>query len=449
MMRSLAFKWVATLLLTSLIGVILVGLFAFRATTTEFDRLRAEQAEAAFVADMTAYYQQNGSWAGLPDAFAELTSPRPHVDAFPPMNFFALVDSDGVVIFGRGRFEPDRIVSAVDLAKGTPIVVDGVRVGTALLALPPPELDPREQRYVQGTNQALVIGAIGASIAALLVGLLLSRSFLRQLSELNHAIAAIRAGNLQQEVKVYSRDELGDLAAAFNRMSSDLHRANDLRQQMTADIAHELRTPLAVVSGYMEGLTNGTFKPTAERFAAIQDEVVLLRRLVEDLRTLSIADAGELKLMKQAIQPRDLLESATRAFATLAESQQVTLRIQAADDLPELKVDRERMTQVLSNLIANALRYSTAGGEVTLRAARAPNGIQLSVQDTGMGIAPEHLPIIFERFYRVDSARSGESSASGLGLAIAKSIVEAHNGTIAAESIVGSGTTVTIMLPVI
>jgi signal transduction histidine kinase len=316
------------------------------------------------------------------------------------------------------------------------------------MALPPPDLDPREQRYVEGTNRALVIGAVGASIAALLVGLLLSRSFLRQLAELNHAIAAIRAGNLQQKVSIYSRDELGDLAAAFNQMSSDLHRANDLRKQMTADIAHELRAPLAVVAGYVEGLTDGTFKPTMDRFEAIEDEVVLLRRLVEDLRTLSIADAGELKLVKQAVQPRELLDNAARAFATIAEKQQVTLRIQAEDDLPDVMLDRERMIQVLSNLIANALRYSQVGGLVTLRAARDLNKIQLSVQDTGTGIAPEHLPNIFERFYRADASRSTEDGASGLGLAIAKSIVEAHGGTIAADSIVGSGTTLTITLPI-
>jgi signal transduction histidine kinase len=448
MMRSLAFKWVATLLLTSLIGVVLVGLFAYRATTTEFDRLRADQAEATFIADMTAYYQVNGSWNGLLDTLALVPAQRSNVEAFPPMNFFALADVNGVIIFGRGKFEPNRLVNATDLASGTPIIVDGDRVGTALMALPPPDLDPREQRYVEGTNRALVIGAVGASIAALLVGLLLSRSFLRQLAELNHAIAAIRAGNLQQKVSIYSRDELGDLAAAFNQMSSDLHRANDLRKQMTADIAHELRAPLAVVAGYVEGLTDGTFKPTMDRFEAIEDEVVLLRRLVEDLRTLSIADAGELKLVKQAVQPRELLDNAARAFATIAEKQQVTLRIQAEDDLPDVMLDRERMIQVLSNLIANALRYSQVGGLVTLRAARDLNKIQLSVQDTGTGIAPEHLPNIFERFYRADASRSTEDGASGLGLAIAKSIVEAHGGTIAADSIVGSGTTLTITLPI-
>jgi signal transduction histidine kinase len=257
----------------------------------------------------------------------------------------------------------------------------------------------------------------------------------------------MRGGDLNQQVAVYSADELGKLAAAFNQMSADLHRAQELRQQMTADIAHELRTPLTVIAGYVEGLTDGTFKPTPTRLEAIQSEVALLRRLVEDLRTLSLADAGELKLMKQPVPPRDLLDSVAQSFGALASKQGVALNTQTSPDLPAIPLDRERMIQVLTNLTANALRYTLSGGAVTLRAEQAPQGVQFSVQDTGAGISPEHLPNIFERFYRADSARHTENGESGLGLAIAKSIVEAHRGTIHAESVVGGGTTMKITLP--
>jgi signal transduction histidine kinase len=452
MMRSLAFKWIATLLLTSLIGVALVGVFAYRATLTEFDRLRAEQAEAGFVADMTAYYEANGSWDGLREPPGE---DRPERGApgyqgqggYQPREFFALVDRDGTVIFGHGRYEPGDVLSAQELASGTPILVDDQQVGTALMAQSPPELDPREQRYIDSTNQALLFGAVGAAAAALLVGILLSRGFLRQVNELHGAMGAMRTGDLKQQVKVYSQDELGDLAAAFNRMSDDLHRANDLRQQMTADIAHELRTPLTVISGYVEGLTDGTFKPTPTRFEAIQTEVTLLRRLVEDLRTQSLADAGELKLVRSWLAPQELLEVTKKAFETLADKSDVRLIVKSEGNPPMLPIDRERMLQVLTNLTSNALRHTPAGGSVTLEAHTNGQHVEIRVKDSGAGIPAEHLPNIFERFYRADVARDTEGGGSGLGLAIARSIVEAHGGTIGASSAEEEGTTMTIRLP--
>lgn len=448
MRRSLAFKWIATLLLSSLIGVVLIGLFAYRATTSEFDRLRAEQAVNDFVVEMRAYYAEHGSWEGLVKPEGEEPYDWEDGDdrrSFEPRNFFALIDLEGRVVLGHGPYEPGMPVPTAELANGTPILVNGEQVGTALLALPPPGLDPREQRYVDATNRALVIGAVGAAMTALLVGMLLSRGFLRQLGELTRAMAAMRQGDLNQTVQVYSKDELGALAQAFNQMSADLHRANDLRQQMTADIAHELRTPLTVISGYVEGLTDGTFKPTPARFEAIGAEVALLRRLVEDLRTLSLAEAGELKLVRQPVAPADLLESIQRAFGSLAEKQGLTLKVEAEADLPLLPLDRERMIQVLANLTSNALRH-TPSGSVTLSARRMNGTLELSVRDTGAGIPAEHLPNVFERFYRVEPSRRAEEGESGLGLSIVKAIVEAHGGTISATSVVGSGTTMTVRL---
>ncbi len=446
MMRSLAFKWIATLLVTSLIGVALVGLFAYRTTVNEFDRLRVEQAKTTFVEEAAGYYRDYGSWDGL-ESWLRMQYPPPD-EGHPPPQLCALADADGVVVVGGGPFHVGESVEQVELAKGTSITVYGERVGTALVAAPPPGPDPRQQEYLNRTMQALIIGAVGAGAAALLVGLLLSQHYLRPLAELTRAITAMRQGDLNQQVQVRTQDELGDLARTFNEMSADVHRANQLRKQMTADIAHDLRTPLMVISGYLEALRDGTFQPTPERFEAMNREAQLLKRLVEDLRTLSLADAGKLKLVYQPVQPRELLEQVKESFEPIADEQQVALQVQTDENLPELRVDRERMVQVLANLIRNALHYTPAGGSVTLRAHRQTGSVQLAVSDTGPGIPADKLPNIFERFYRIEESRTENGGESGLGLAIARSIVEAHRGTIAAESRVGVGTSLTISLPV-
>ncbi|HTP11194.1 MAG TPA: ATP-binding protein, partial [Anaerolineae bacterium] len=257
---------------------------------------------------------------------------------------------------------------------------------------------------------------------------------------------ALAHGDLQQQVPVRSHDELGELAQAFNQMSADLARATQLRRQMTADIAHDLRTPLTVIGGYIEALRDQVLPPTPERFDMIYGEVQHLQQLVEDLRTLSLADAGELRLNRQPIEPRALLAEVAALFQHRAEQQQIALIVDAADTLPAINIDEGRFVQVLSNLVANALRYTPDGGHITLGAVDRSGGVQLIMQDDGAGISPEALPHIFDRFYRADQSRQQESGESGLGLAIARSIIEAHGGAIHVESEVGRGTTFTISL---
>jgi signal transduction histidine kinase len=325
-------------------------------------------------------------------------------------------------------------------------MIDGQLVGTALLAASPPKLDPREQRYLDRMNQALLIGAAGAGASALLIGIVLSGYFLRPLAELTQAISAMKHGNLNQQVKVHTQDELGVLGQTFNQMSAEIHRVNQLRKQMTADIAHDLRTPLMVITGYLEAIRDGTLQATLARLEAMNKEALLLLRLVEDLRILSLADAGELPLVYQSVPPRDLLEQVKQSFEPLADEQQVRLHIEADETIPTLQIDRDRMVQVLANLVSNALRYTPTGGSVTLLAQKQANSVQLAVKDTGSGIPEDQLSNIFERFYRVEESRYQNQGESGLGLAIAKSIVEAHRGTITAESKQGVGTSFMITL---
>jgi signal transduction histidine kinase len=284
-------------------------------------------------------------------------------------------------------------------------------------------------------------------LVALVVGVLLARTLTRPLRALTEATHRMAGGALEQEVPVKSKDEIGELASAFNQMSRALARANNARRQMTADVAHELRTPLTVIAGYIESMRDGTLKPTPERLAVIYSEVEHLQDLVGDLRVLSQADAGELRLNKQPLSPHELLQQAQAAFEHQAAQKGVRLELKVAEGMSPITADETRLTQVLANLISNALRFTPEGGTIELGGGMDGGRIVFTVRDTGPGIAPDMLPFIFDRFYRADKSRAQETDESGLGLAIAKAIVEAHGGTIKAESKPGAGTTLFAHFP--
>jgi signal transduction histidine kinase len=334
------------------------------------------------------------------------------------------------------------------LARGTPLVVDGETVGVILTAALPPGLNPEEAAYLQRTTVALTLAGVGAVIVAVLVGIWLARTLTRPLHALTAATHRMAGGELEQAVAVQSKDEIGELAAAFNTMSREVARAHQARKQMTADVAHELRTPLTVIAGYIESMRDGVLGATPERLGVIYGEIERLQHLVGDLRTLSQADTGELKLDFQPVAPAELLQQAQAAFEHQAAQKGVALAVETTHLLPSVRVDEIRLMQVLGNLVSNALRYTPAGGRIVLgAAANGDNSVALSVRDTGPGIAPEDLPFIFDRFYRADKARTAEGGESGLGLAIAKALVEAHGGALTVQSAPGQGSTFVIQLP--
>jgi signal transduction histidine kinase len=295
-------------------------------------------------------------------------------------------------------------------------------------------------------TQAILYSALAASALALLIGVILARTISRPVRELTLATRAMATGNLNQKVKVRSKDELGELASSFNQMSTDLVESNRQRRQMTADIAHDLRTPLSVILGYTEALSDAILQGTPDIFEVIHDEAQHLSHLIEDLRTLSLADAGELTIVLRPTPPQSLLERTAAAHRVQVQQQDVSLEVETPADLPEVAVDPERMAQVLGNLVSNALRYTPQNGRIVLSAQAQADDLLLQVRDSGSGIASEDLPHIFERFYRSDKSRA-QNGQSGLGLPIAKSLVEMHGGTLSAESVPGQGTTFTIRLP--
>lgn len=476
-MRSLTLKLVLAFLLTSVAGIVLAAFFIRQLLTSEFDDYVSAQRRTAIAELIGEYYAANGSWDGLDAWLREHREPPParmlSPDATQPAEapqiavapvdrgegfqrgralrtFFIVADAEGKIVTPFETYTVGMRVAPAELASGAPIVVDGKIVGTVIT--PRAELirDPAERRFLSRADLALAASGGVVVVIALLLGFALARVITRPVRELTSAAGAIGEGRLRQILPVRSRDELGQLTAQFNRMSADLAHANQLRRQMTADIAHDLRTPLTVIAGYLESLRDHTLKPTAERFTVMHNETQLLLRLVEDLHTLSLADAGDLPLNRQVVGIDALLERVVQSYQHPAEQSGVKLVIQSAGPQLQALVDVEQIGRVLGNLVSNALRYTPRGGQIMLGAAieaGAADMVALTVADTGAGIAPEHLPKIFERFYRADQSRTRETGGSGLGLAIVRSIIEAHGGQVRIQSTLGQGTRFTLLLP--
>ena len=445
--RSLTLKLTAAFLGVGLLGALLVAVFVGQRTQRALEQFLNERAQPTLMADLVEYYRANRSWAGVEQVFENTGGSQIGGRNGPPAP--VLVAPDGQVIVGSSRHPVGSRVVLDERARAMPVIVDNTVVGWLLDGFGGPRPGPGspEGDFRQRVTRAITYSAIGATAAALLLGFVLAQTLTRPLRELTAATQVVAKGALGQQVTVRSRDELGVLANSFNQMSTDLAQASTLRRQMTADIAHDLRTPLSVILGYTEALREGKLPPEQDIFDTLHTEAQHLRHLIDDLRTLSLADAGELTLARQPVAPQALIERAAAAYKAQAKEREINLVVVTGANLPEVEVDPERMAQVLSNLLSNALRYTPVGGTITVAADALDRSVQLRVQDTGAGIAPDALPHVFERFYRGDVSRQQGNGSSGLGLAIAKGIVEAHRGTITVESTVGQGTTFTITVP--
>ena len=446
-MRSITLKLVLAFLGIAFISIVLIVLLARWNTGTEFSRFVTDRRGTELVESLERYYQANDSWEGVGKYIVTEATPTTAENGPQREPFFTLVDADGQVVFAGPGFRTGEQIPLPEIERGLPVEVDGKTVGTLIMGRMPFERNPREEEFIQRTNLMLVYSAVGASVVALLLGIFLSRTLTRPIRELTEATQAVASGNLGLQVSVRSSDEMGELAASFNKMSADLARSSNSRKQMTADIAHELRTPLSLILGHAEAVHDGVLPPSRENFEIIRDEALRLEHLVDDLRTLSLADAGELSINLQEVSPQKLLSDLQAAFSHIASQKNVKIHMETASDMPVLRIDPGRMTQVLTNILDNALRHTPEGGQIRLSARKAGIGVELSIQDSGPGIEGEDANRIFERFYRADSARHRDSGGSGLGLAIAKSIVQAHNGQILAKSASGQGLTIIIQLP--
>jgi signal transduction histidine kinase len=313
----------------------------------------------------------------------------------------------------------------------------------------PPMFDPARVfpgRFLLGN---LTPYLIGFTLISIVVGILLSRSVSAPLSKLADAARSIGRRDLSRRVEVRGSQEIQEVAQAFNEMAADLQQAEILRQNLLADVAHELRTPITVIQGNLQAILDDVYELDKAEIAQLYDQTRQLTHLVDDLRELAQAEARQLPLEIIPVDLSVLASDVAAIYESIAEVQQIQLQTRISKGLPLIQGDRARLMQCLQNLLNNAFRHTPAGGVVTLSVQQQEKILEVSVQDSGSGIAPEHLPHVFDRFYRVDPARARETGGTGLGLAITRAIIQNHGGTISAVSAgEGQGSTFTISLPI-
>jgi len=445
-MRSLATKLILAFLFVIFIGIGTIVVFTRFSTNREFDQFVVQRDRDEITEELARYYQLNGSWDNVDVSYIGFTVEKYGARNGRPSNFL-LTDADGVVLIesgahGRGGGGNKQII---DYA--TPIYVNDVIVGYFYVENPRGFRNPVESDFVNRLDSLMILTAIGAVIFALVLGVILSRTITKPIRELTAATREMAGGKLGQTVTVRSNDEIGELAKSFNKMSSDLARSTNLRKQMTADIAHELRTPLSLIIGHAEGVKDGVLEPSRENFEIIREEAGRLEQLVNDLRTLSLADAGELSVDLQPTDINVFLTDTRTRYLTLFEKHRIALNLELGSTPLQANLDPNRFAQVINNIMDNALRHTHEGGFVTVGAKHVNGKVQITIQDSGEGVTPEEASHLFDRFYRTDESRNRDEGGSGLGLAIAKSFIELHMGNVWAESEKNEGLKIFIEIP--
>jgi signal transduction histidine kinase len=461
MTRSLKGKMILSYLAVALLTVLVVSVLIRLTSGRSLMNLIVEEQTASLKQMVQDYYSANGSLDGFFDYYIQNDrknqAPRqpssPANNNPPPDNrgvrgVYGLLDLDYKAIIPSMGYSVGQTVPKSQIHQEVPVVVDGKTVAWIL-----PDtslqfkLSTEEELFLQRTTLAIGLAALAGVLVALAMGFFLASRLNKPIRLLTQASQAMARGDLNQKVPVLSQDELGQLSTTFNQMSADLNLADQQRKRMTADITHDLSTPLQILSGYIEMLEDGEVTLSPQRIEIIKTELSHLRRLVGDLSTLTQVEAGALEFQLEPVQPSALLERVYHAFQPIAERGGITLSVEASSETPAILVDEGRMVQVLKNLLENALRHTQAGGTIRLR-LEAGAEIRLAVQDSGQGIDAEDLPFVFDRFYQGDKARGSNSGKMGLGLAICKALISAQHGVISAFSAgKGQGTCMTIAFP--
>ena len=443
MKKSLKTRLILTYTAVALITVLVALLFVrFRSGQSLRNLVIDQQVEELSVM-VEDYYANNLTTDGFVYYYlstilrsgAESPFTQPSRDSNPEdiRGIQGLVDDEGKTLLPMRNLPVGVNVPESWLDGAREVKVDGDVVAWILVDERSLELSRSEQMFMDQVNLAIAIAAGAGILTAVVIGMLLAAGILKPIRKLTQASEQMAQGALGQQVDVTSNDEIGRLGESFNRMSTDLAKADSERKRLTADITHDLSTPLQIISGYIEMYESGDVSLNPQQLGIIKTELENLRRLVGDLTVLTQAEGGGVEILLSPIAPNQLLEQINQAYQPLASQQGVDLRLELDETPVMINVDEGRMLQVLKNLMENALRHTPAGGTVTL-ASKVGEQVELSVADTGDGIAAEDLPLIFERFYQADKARTGSKGKMGLGLAICKALVELQGASIRAES---------------
>ncbi len=468
-MRSLSWKLAGALLLIVAISVGLMAYLINLSATREFNQYVAQgnqkniQSTSAVLGQI---YSQEGNWDSVQSLLPDLL--RSSNDRL------VVADTSGKIVGDTASQWIGKTSGSVGLSNGTSITISGQNVGELYLitsqagngkgfmgggrrgssATSTPAIT-NEQSFIDRFNNSILITGLIVAAIALIIGLILTRQITRPIKALVNGVRQIAGGNLSHRVDIKSKDELGNLGESFNTMAASLDKAEQERRRIIADIVHDLRTPLTVIEGTVTGIQDGVFQPDKDHLDAIKEQTSLLTRLTSDLRDLSLAESGQLKLVLAPTDLADLVRRKAPQFEIKAQEKGIKIITKLPEESPKVNIDPARIEQVLGNLITNAIRHTALGSitislqQVNSDAAHQVNkpSVILSVIDTGEGIAPEHLPHVFERFYRVEKSRARSEGGSGLGLAIVKQMVQAHGGKVWVESEVGKGSKFYISLP--
>jgi signal transduction histidine kinase len=449
----LSFALIVVITITTVVGIAIfstarqVRTYLFPGGVLITDRLAQE---------LSNYYRTHGTWNGVEPLFTPVRRVNQRGSGMGPGSVAAgqmmnvrlrFADADGQLLVDTSNPNATGNLSPAELANATPILVDEDVVGYFVVVRTSPFTLSDEREILNRINRAAIIAALVAGGFSLILALILATGLIKPINNLTKAAEHLAKGDLSQRVPVSGTDELAVLSNSFNRMAASLEAAEESRRALTADIAHELRNPLAVQRANLEALQDGIYPLKSDNLEPILEQNRLLTRLVEDLRTLALTDAGQLELVFTPTDLPALVERVLERFASQAESSEVGISFEPPPSSTLIEVDPGRIEQVLGNLLSNALHHTPPGGQIKIEILPSATDLTLTLQDSGPGIPPEALPYIFERFYRADRSRSRAEGGTGLGLSIARNMTLAHGGDLTAANHPEGGAVFTLQLP--
>ena len=463
-MRSISLKIILVLVVVSLAGALFTAFFIQSRTQKAFNNFILDENQVVLTEALIDHYQTQNNWEGVESLFkgsnqtmAGQGMPGGQKDSNSNRMFlrgpmpFVLADKTGTIIGGGTNhpgYQAGDILQQNELRDGIILEQDGEIIGwLVVIPIAQPQTSS-QQTFLNNMQEGLIISSSITLLIALLLGGILIISITRPIRKLAAATEIVAGGELGYQTDINSQDELGKLSVSFNNMSAELAKADQTRKQMTADIAHDLRTPLSVLSGYTEAMSDGKLEGNHEIYGVMKQQTQHLNYLIDDLRTLSLLDSNELNFQISNIDPGLILQNAYTAFSSLADEKDIQLIFNIDQNLPRVNLDPDRLNQILGNLLSNAINILGNSGEIHISASTEQDKLQILVWDNGPGIEDDDILYIFDRFYRADKSRDTRDGSSGLGLAITRKLVEGMDGSISVNSELGIGTTFQLEFPI-